>query len=199
MYRGIRMNIHEINDVLKDVGITGDLLDLINIKLKKHPKSQHIPVGIYEDCFHDDPEDDMPIIANDDPEDDMPILPQQKRKIKVIGKKVIKKGNYWKEVAFNHVLEHIKNHSYRIRFVKFKQVKLRYIRQLKTIMRIRSIKTLKDIKKYYEGIGLYYLYKSCKTKKDWINAYGSVYTERWREGLYNTPDMLYYKNMEEKS
>ena len=56
------MNIHEINDVLKDVGITGELLDLINIKLKKHPKSQHIPVGIYESCFLDDTQDDMPIL-----------------------------------------------------------------------------------------------------------------------------------------
>ena len=78
------MNIHEINDVLKDVGITGELLDLINIKLKKHPKSQHIPVGIYESCF-DDPQDDMPILHkhcevigaqySEDDEDDMPILP----------------------------------------------------------------------------------------------------------------------------
>jgi len=187
------MNIDEINDVLKDVGITGELLDLINIKLKKHPKSQHIPVGIYEDCFHDDPEDDMPILPHD-PQDDMPILPQQKRKIKVI--KVIKKGNYWKEVKFNHVVENINHHRYGVRMAKMKQVKLKYIHQFKKIMHDKGIKTIKDIKNYYQEIGIYYVYKSCKTKKDWIDAYGSVCADRWCNRLRDTPDMLYYKNME---
>ena len=180
MYRVIIMNIHEINDVLKDVGITGELLDLINIKLKKHPKSQHIPVGIYEDCFHDDPEDDMPI------------LPQQKRKIKVI--KV--KGNMWKK-QFDHVVRHINHHRYGVRMAKMKQVKLKYIHQLKQIMHDKGIKTTKDIKNYYQEIGIYYVYKSCKTKQKWIDAYGSVYSNRWYDGLFKTPDMLYYKSKAE--
>ena len=178
------MNIHEINDVLKDVGITGELLDLINIKLKKHPKSQHIPVAIYENCFHDDPQDDMPI------------PPQQKRKIKVIGKKVIKKGNIWKK-RFNHVVTHINNHRYGVRMAKMKQVKLKYIHQLKQIMHDKGIKTTKDIKNYYQEIGIYYVYKGCKTKQQWIDAYAKVKYNKWLDGLCKTPNMIYYKSKAE--
>ena len=166
------MNIEEINDVLKNVGITGELLDLINIKLKKHPKSQHIPVGIYENCFFDDPEDDMPI------------LPQPK-------KKVVKIRNTWKK-RFDSVVNHINNHRYKIRAGKLKQVRLKHRRDFKKL----NLKTIKDIKKYYQDTGIYYVYKSCKTKKDWIDAYAKVYSNKWFDNIFKTPDMLYYMKME---
>lgn len=188
MYRGIRMNIHEINDVLKDVGITGELLDLINIKLKKHPKSQHIPVGIYESCFLDDPQDDMPILHkhcevigaqySEDDEDDMPILPCVKT---------------WK-TEFNKVVKHIDNHKYLIRCQKYHQMKLRYRRDFKELMKQNGIKTIKDIKAFGKTLGVSYtmLYK----KQECIEAYE-------QHKLYNyhmekCPNISYYRKTWDK-
>ena len=107
----------------------------------------------------------------------LPIPPPQKRKLKVIGKKVIKKGNIWKKV-FNNVVRDIHNYRYAVRMAKFKQVKLKYKHELKQIMHDKGIKTTKDIKNYYQEIGIYYVYKSCKTKQNWIDAYSKVYSEK---------------------
>jgi hypothetical protein len=124
----------------------------------------------------------------------LPIPPPQKRKLKVIGKKkVIKKGNIWKKV-FDNVVTDIHNYRYAVRMAKIKQVKLKYKHDLKQIMHDKGIKTTKDIKNYYQEIGIYYVYKSCKTKQNWIDAYSKVYSEKWYNNLCNTPDMLYYKS-----
>ena len=126
----------------------------------------------------------------------LPIPPPQKRKLKVIGKKVIKKGNIWKKV-FNNVVRDIHNYRHGVRMAKIKQVKLKYKHDLQQIMKMRGIKTTKDIKNYLMSNWYFDVYKSCKTKQNWIDAYSKVYSEKWYNGLCNTPDILYYKSKAE--
>ena len=161
MYRVITtMNINNVNAVLKEVGISGDLLARINIKLKQiKPDIPMVVSEVIGAQYSEDDEDDMPILPppmyQSDDDDDMPII-QPKRNVHVNWVKT------WK-LRFNKVDAHINKRRYLIRDAKYHQVKLRYRREFKELMKQNGIKTIKDMKSFGRTLGVSY---TMRYKKD---------------------------------